>query len=416
MFTRQTTPLPSLTLWVERRSPTMNLDLLTLMWVMLLASLTLAFSVLVVEWRAEEHDGLSSWGLALAVHAASYPFFAYRLYGSLFISVLGTTLANSSAMALFALAVRRFQHGRGPTAPPAVLWTPVGVAILLSLATFESNHWRTVSNTCVLCAQAGLIGWMSWAPGLQGSRERGRILLTAGAAILIVTFVARTLQAAVGSNWNAPMRIGVPEALQAQTYFVTLGVLLLMTMGYVLMQKEYAMGVLHEQATRDPLTGIANRRVVINHLSKALSFKGRPGQALSLLMFDIDRFKQVNDTYGHHAGDLVLTSVVAQVSRRLRTTDLLGRIGGEEFVAVLHNTTADGARALAEELRRAVAATPILVDDHEIRATVSIGVFCAASDTRIVDFREVMALCDRALYAAKRNGRNRVEYAHAIAS
>ena len=394
----------------------MNLDLLTLMWVMLLASLTLAFSVLVVEWRADEHDGLSSWGLALAVHAASYPFFAYRLYGSLFISVLGTTLANSSAMALFALAVRRFQHGRGPTAPRVVLWAPVGVAILFSLATFESNHWRTVSNTCVLCVQAGLIGWMSWAPGLQGPRERGRILLTAGTVILIVTFVARTIQAALGSNWSAPTRIGVPEALQAQTYFVTLGVQLLMTMGYVLMQKEYAMGVLREQATRDPLTGIANRRAVISHLSDALALHRSPGEPLSLLMFDIDRFKQVNDTYGHHAGDLVLTSVVAQVSRRLRGTDLLGRIGGEEFVAVLHNTTADGARALAEDLRRAVAATPIQIDDYEVRATVSIGVFSASTDARNLDFREVMALCDRGLYAAKRNGRNRVEYAHALAS
>lgn len=394
----------------------MHLDLLTLMWVMLLASLTLAFSVLVVAWGAAEHDGLASWGIALAVHAASYPFFAYRLYGSFFVSVLGTTLTNSSAMALFAIAIWRFQHGRGPTAPRAVIWAPVGVAVLLSLVTFDSNHWRTVSNTCVLCVQAGLVGWMSWAPGLKGGRERGRVLLTAGTVILVVTFLARTVQAALGSNWSTPTRIGVPEALQAQTYFVTLGVQLLMTMGYVLMQKEYAMGVLHEQATVDPLTGIANRRVVMSHLSESLSLPDGGGQPLSLLMFDIDRFKQVNDTYGHHAGDLVLTSVVSQVSDRLRATDLLGRIGGEEFVAVLHNTTADGARTLAEELRRAVAATPIQVGDHEVRATVSIGVFSATTETRNLDFREVMALCDRALYAAKRNGRNRVEYAHAIAS
>jgi len=394
----------------------MNLDLLTLMWVMLLASLTLACSVLIVEWGATEHDGLSAWGIALAVHATSYPLFAYRLYGSLFISAVGTTLSNSIAMALFATAVSRFQRRLARTAPMAVIWSPAVVAVDLSVVTFNSNHWRTVTNTCMLCIQAGLIGWLSWAPGLRGERERGRVLLGAGSVILIVTFVARTIQAALGSSWGAPTRIGVPEALQAQTYFATLGVLLLMTMGYVLMQKEHAMGVLREQATRDPLTGIANRRALISHLSEALALHRGPGEPLSLLMFDIDRFKEVNDTYGHHAGDLVLTSVVDQVSCRLRAADLLGRIGGEEFVAVLHDTTPEGARLLAEDLRRSVAATPVLVDEGEVRATISIGVFSASGEARNFDSRQVMALCDRALYAAKRNGRNRVEYAHALAS
>ena len=178
----------------------MNLDLLTLMWVMLLASLTLAFSVLVVEWRADEHDGLSSWGLGLLCHACSYPLFALRLSGLLLASVIGTTLANSAAMALFGLAVKRFQQGRGPTVPSALLWAPVPLTMALSALTYNSNQWRTVSNTFALCTQAGFIGWMSWAPGLAGARERGRVLLTAGSGILIVTFVARTLQAATPTS------------------------------------------------------------------------------------------------------------------------------------------------------------------------------------------------------------------------
>jgi diguanylate cyclase (GGDEF)-like protein len=394
----------------------MNLDLITLSWVMLLTSLTLAFSVIVVDWGTSEHDGLSVWGFGLLAHAASYPLFTLRLSGQATLSMLGTTLANSCAIALLTVAVSRFQAGRGPTLRMALVWTPPPIAVLVALVTLDSNHWRTVSNTFILGTQAALFGWVAWAPWLTGVRERGRVLLTAGAGILIFMLVARTIQALLGSNWNAPMPVGVPEVLQARTYYITLGVLLLITMGYVLMQKERAMSVLHELAVRDPLTGVSNRRVVMDQLSHALALAARQNQPLSLLMFDIDWFKQVNDTHGHQAGDLVLISVVAAVGQRLRTTDVLGRIGGEEFVAVLPNTSAGGARALAEDLRRTVAATPIVVDGQAIHTTVSVGVYTTAADAPALDFDEIVAQCDSALYAAKRNGRNRVEYVERLAS
>lgn len=112
----------------------------------------------------------------------------------------------------------------------------------------------------------------------------------------------------------------------------------------------------------------------------------------------------------------MLISVAAAVGQRLRTSDVLGRIGGEEFVAVLPNTPADGAQALAEDLCRAVSSTPIVIDGQEIHATISIGVCTTKAASGRGDFDELIAQCDAALYAAKRNGRNRVEYAQPIAS
>jgi len=164
--------------------------------------------------------------------------------------------------------------------------------------------------------------------------------------------------------------------------------------------------VAQKLANTDPLTGLSNRRSTFDWLDRLLTGCREAEEPLSLLMFDIDRFKRINDTLGHQAGDEVLCRVAELARRELRAEDLLGRIGGEEFVCLLPGVTAPVAAILAERLRRAVANGT--GTDGWPQATISIGVAAyRAGDTA----HDMIARADVALYGAKEAGRNRVREA-----
>ena len=154
----------------------------------------------------------------------------------------------------------------------------------------------------------------------------------------------------------------------------------------------------------DDLTGMYNRRHVEEHLAEVLASARRHGHALSILFIDIDGFKHVNDQLGHQMGDSVLRIVGQRIPLALRREDVVGRWGGEEFLAVLPMTPISGALALAERLRSGIAKTPVEAGGHAVEVTVSIG--CAESDDS--DVEALMHEADVALYRAKQGGRNRV--------
>jgi predicted adenylyl cyclase CyaB len=163
------------------------------------------------------------------------------------------------------------------------------------------------------------------------------------------------------------------------------------------------------QALNDPLTGIFNRRAILERLDVELDRARREGQLLSVAIADIDHFKLVNDTHGHAAGDAVLRQLVERFGRALRSYDTIGRIGGEEFMVILPGAPSAELHVVPERLRSAVERAPMSFDELTIPITISIGVATAMyADIR----RDVLVrLADDALYLAKRNGRNRVEYA-----
>jgi diguanylate cyclase (GGDEF)-like protein len=163
--------------------------------------------------------------------------------------------------------------------------------------------------------------------------------------------------------------------------------------------------VLLDQVTRDPLTGLGNRRAALEELQGRFDLSRRHRRPLAILMCDLDHFKQINDTLGHGAGDLVLEEFGRRIRDTLRATDLAGRIGGEEFLVIAPETDLEGARLLAERLRLAAAAQPFQVP-RILRVTCSLGVAQRTYEDR--DAGTLLARADRALYAAKRAGRNQV--------
>lgn len=158
-------------------------------------------------------------------------------------------------------------------------------------------------------------------------------------------------------------------------------------------------------ATQDPLTRLLNRRGLEDALYISLAHASRHGLSTSAIMVDIDHFKKINDSFGHEAGDQVLRQVADTLQRMSRASDVVARTGGEEFLLVLPDTGLDAARHLAERIREAIGEKPLAVDHQKIPVTISLGVSSVAGD---VDLETLAQAADRAMYLAKRGGRNRV--------
>jgi diguanylate cyclase (GGDEF)-like protein len=166
-------------------------------------------------------------------------------------------------------------------------------------------------------------------------------------------------------------------------------------------------------ASIDSLTGIANRRAFLETALRALKQRTRTPQPVSALLFDLDRFKSINDRYGHAVGDRVLRAFADVAAVELRSTDLLGRLGGEEFGALLFGAEASSAAATAERIRRNFASMP-LGNGDQLGVSVSIGV-ASVSASEPTEIESLLTRADEALYVAKARGRNRIEIADAYA-
>ena len=163
--------------------------------------------------------------------------------------------------------------------------------------------------------------------------------------------------------------------------------------------------LLAEASHTDPLTGLPNRRAFLPEADGALERSRRSGKPVSVAIGDLDRFKRINDTRGHAAGDRALVAVAAAIRAGVRNQDAVARWGGEEFVVLLPDTDLAGAAHVAEKLRAAVAALPVTFDDEPMALTVSFGV---AQQVPGAPFDRTLAAADRALYRAKEEGRDRV--------
>lgn len=180
----------------------------------------------------------------------------------------------------------------------------------------------------------------------------------------------------------------------------------------IAIQQEQRATALYRLATLDGLTGLANRRHFLDLASQRFREARYLGKPFSLLMMDIDHFKRVNDNHGHEGGDMVLQAFAQCVKSALRASDLVCRMGGEEFAAILPDTPAEEALVVAKRLRNAIAALPITHQDHTIPITVSIGVASLAPTCR--ELSELIRHADQALYQAKAKGRNRVCVAESL--
>jgi diguanylate cyclase (GGDEF)-like protein len=200
---------------------------------------------------------------------------------------------------------------------------------------------------------------------------------------------------ALASGWIAVF------ALEVMLYIVGTAFIVLV------LSKERTVRMHRDAASTDELTGLLNRRGLMAAARQMIERFEREREPLSVLAFDLDHFKKINDRFGHATGDAALRVFASAAGANLRATDVVGRFGGEEFVAVVRGSAADAAVA-AERVRAAFEQAALTVADQPLAATVSVGVACGQPGA---DFLALVAAADLALYKAKENGRNRVELA-----
>ncbi len=291
-----------------------------------------------------------------------------------------------------AAVVRFFEPGRGEVVAVA----PLLADSLHRRLTFGPDDWSATAQVAAT-GHAALVNYHAGPAGVLGGLPADGVVkemqsegFMAGAAAPIHHEGA--LWGAISLSTQVGERI-TDELLAELTRFAEL---IQISLGNL-----QAWSTLTEQAATDALTGLPNRRSLDAHLEREVASARRDGRPLSLAIMDIDHFKQVNDAFGHPAGDRVLTEIATLLTSVARESEMIARIGGEEFVWVLPDTCTAAALVVAERARRAVA-------DHDFgplgQVTISIGLCCT---TDIVD-SALMVGADQALYRAKRSGRNTV--------
>jgi len=240
----------------------------------------------------------------------------------------------------------------------------------------------------------------AWVALSQMGNVMGRYRLAWGCVALALAFM---VQRRLAPLWRL---ITSGETSNLADAIFGLAISLLMVIGLYGLRAVFT--DLRSQANTDALTGLTNRRSVIQQAQHEIDRAARNQHPLAFLMFDIDHFKAVNDTYGHPAGDAVLCAVADIARATFRHIDSVGRIGGEEFLAVLPDSNQENATAAAERFRRAIAAKELTFGDRRMGITMSIGVVIPDLSKNSVTVETVMQSADQALYAAKNGGRNRV--------
>lgn len=289
-------------------------------------------------------------------------------------------------------------------------WVSIGVLVTVALLV-DANFlgYRTVLVNMIAPTMLAIVLFLVAARSIatRGPKDAHAANQFLGAIMVlaVATWAVRifTLIAVLdGTNDKERLDLVVSLFSVAQMVNGVAATLSLMWIDVRLMQAE-----LSRVAHTDALTGLPNRRAVRLRFGEESSRAARHGQRFALAIFDIDHFKQVNDRHGHATGDEMLKAVAAAFSADKRNEDVLGRIGGEEFLMLVAQQSIEGAREAAERLREAAGRAHVDTGADKVRVTVSAGVALYPEDGQ--DWDHLFAVADRRLYAAKRGGRNRVE-------
>ena len=382
----------------------MNLDVNTLFMVTIYVEAILGLLLLFAWVQNTSIKAVAWWGFAHLLRAASVVLFG--MYGNV-PDLISIDLANALLFTAFAVTWTGARVFDGRPAEPvymvtgAVLWLLICRLPILNEAV----------DARVLIA-SGIITAYTWLTAFEFWRGRDEQLVSRWPAIFMLfahgaLFLLRTPLIAVlpwsvanhvyGSVWLTVL------SFEALLFTISIAFILLA------MAKERTELRHRTAAMVDPLTGIANRRSFLQEAADIAKRHASDPRPTAVLVIDLDHFKSINDRFGHALGDRVLEIFSETARQSTRSTDLIGRLGGEEFAAVLYDTPRDKAVAIAERIREGFSQSALEVESRPVCATVSIGlVHCQEA---VLDIPQLLAQADQALYYAKERGRNRVEVA-----
>lgn len=377
------------------------LDIRTILTFMSISSLLMALT-LWLTFASDLRDGLPKWIAAMILQAVCWAMFA--AHGEL-PDVVGIWFANTLFALSWALKAASLWEFGGRPVPRVLPWGPTAIAALLFLFVLRQDFPLAPAAGGVYFALAsGTIAWLLWRLPREPAHQAQRVLV--GVYVLTTAgFLLRSYASAyLPATLPAPL---AATPLQIVTYTLGYTLIVMSTLCLLLMHKGRSADAMRHLATVDPLTGACNRRTFMAMAEATLARARRDRSPVSLLMLDIDHFKEINDRHGHLVGDQVLQQFVAEVRACLRQEDMLTRYGGEEFCVLLPHSALDGARTLAERIRLRIANTPFSDRDDPVRLTASIGL-STTEDGQETSIDTLLESADCALYSAKNGGRDRV--------
>jgi diguanylate cyclase (GGDEF)-like protein len=380
----------------------MLLDISTLYLVATMMAAMLG-AMLLFFGKQESIPALKWWGTAYLLGAASVALW------TLASSALGEMLSLAlNAVGFVACGMvwnaSRVFHGRKPNLPGLVLGAIAWVAAVMTLAPADSALRMTI-GAGIVAIYAALTASELWT-------ERRRTLQKRWPAFVVPALHGLVLMLPILlGDFLRPQDAAFPGSIWMTVFSVELVLYAVGTVFVIFMLVSERVVTVHKTAaSMDPLTGMFNRRGFSEATARVIEREASAGRPVTVLIFDIDHFKSINDRFGHPAGDEILKLFSTIVINTLRISDLSGRIGGEEFAALLPCSLEEGVLA-AERVREAFEASGIAVDEGPVDTTVSIGVAGGPAGTEL---EVLLAAADTALYQAKRTGRNRVEAAEEL--
>jgi diguanylate cyclase (GGDEF)-like protein len=383
----------------------MSLDINTLFLVTVYVETILGLLLLFAWVQNTSIHGVAWWGFAHLIRAGSVMLFG--LYGSV-PDLVSIDLANALLFTAFAVTWTGARVFDGRPIEPiylvtgAVLWLlvcrlpvvieSVGIRVLISSGIITAYTWLTAYEFWRGRDEALVSRW----PAIFMFFAHGALFLLRTPAATLLPW--RPLNTLYGSVWLTII------SFEALLFTISIAFILLA------MAKERTELRHRTAAMVDPLTGIANRRAFLENAEMLAKRHAGAPKPTAVLLIDLDHFKSINDRFGHAIGDRVLEMFASIAQKTLRASDLLGRLGGEEFAAVLYDVPRNTAVAVAERLREAFAQATQDVEGHPVCATMSAGL--VSCEMPLIDITSLLAQADQALYFAKERGRNRVEVAN----
>ncbi|URL58402.1 GGDEF domain-containing protein [Luteibacter flocculans] len=371
----------------------------------LLAALASAlfFALYLGHPRVKRQPGVLWWGMSYAAFATGFGLLFLPAFHVIFpgLQLIGNLSIDAGAVLALLAANLYLERSRRR------LWVLVPVVMIAlteaGLVLVEGENLRHMvilggALTALLTVATGAAFWQCKDEAQRPVARLAAIFHFLWAAMLLVRIGWWIAQPAEFAGKDPTSTFGLLSRI-VLTWVITPALLWMLT------RKLDAELIRH--ASQDPLTGVANRRVMWEEGQGRIAASHARGAPVAALMIDVDHFKSINDRWGHEGGDHVLIAIANTLSRHIREKDILARVGGEEFMVLLHDAEASAANEAAERLRQAVEKKTITLPSGEtLHCTVSIG-YCLSTGKE-QSWRDVVVAADQALYAAKQAGRNRV--------
>ncbi|ERF81782.1 GGDEF domain-containing protein [Bradyrhizobium viridifuturi] len=351
--------------------------------------------------RQENIPALKWWGTAYLLGAASVAL--WTVGGSTLdrFVLLGLNAIGFAACGMVWNAARIF-HGRKANLPGLVLGP---IAWIGAVTTIEDPAMRLTIGAGIVAVYAALTASELWSERRRAMQRRwiAIVIPVAHGCVLMLPILVGDLLRLNGQNFVSSFWVSL---FSIELVLYAIGTVFVIFM----MVSDRAVAVHKTAASIDPLSGMLNRRGFSEACARVIEREATAGRPVTVMIFDLDHFKSINDRFGHPAGDEILKLFSAVVINNLRISDLSGRIGGEEFAALLPCSLEEGV-LVAERVREAFENSNITCEEGAVDTTVSIGVAGGPAGTEL---EVLLASADTALYQAKRGGRNRVEAAEEL--